>query len=475
MVLRVASVASVLTLILVAGAAVAQGQTAEQRRATALQERDAARASLEAVRARREQDALAAAGAAARAATTDDAAAVAELTARTSAVTDCGRPGSDENWISRRWEIFGDGGSNSSDCARELLEEAVTADQLRLAAEARGYFYGARARRQQTISDYGAGAVVLGGIGYGASGRVGSSTQSFWGYATLLTVLSSEWNALEPTRVLYDAAYAGMNLLSARYERLIVLQERLEDALALTAPVNCTDGSFWTPDLSRWGQGLSGNALTAATGDRVAYLAEMRRLQAICFELAAAQSDVSATSILGVDEGRWVDAYRRDLLALDAVITNRDNQLRFSPAEIFNVLPTVASRTIDAVLTGGEANRAVVTVQTQETLRGLMAPVSALDSPITAAAPAQAIAPAPALLTSASGSTLLQQQTPNLMQRAAEMEQWRRRLVEARAISEEIRALSAARRLAFTWNIEANAPEVRLEVIAPPPAPTPPA
>ena len=61
------------------------------------------------------------------------------------------------------------------------------------------------------------------------------------------------------------------------------------------------------------------------------------------------------------------------------------------------------------------------------------------------------------------------------MQRAAEMEQWRRRLVEARAISEEIRALSAARRLAFTWNIEANAPEVRLEVIAPPPAPTPPA
>lgn len=149
----------------------------------------------------------------------------------------------------RRGQMFVRGDIGERQCAITYLSSYTAPGPLRLPSDADreadvnaaleklghvdrgvGYlrdYYALRARRQQMMMDVQASIVFVAALGAAAASGTPASSQRVWAFTAFAPVLTSQVNANEPTRNLFHGGGLALDLLSARYAKLIELRRAL--------------------------------------------------------------------------------------------------------------------------------------------------------------------------------------------------------------------------------------------------------
>ena len=259
--------------------------------------------------------------------------------------------------------------------------------QLSQIDEGVGYlrdYYALRARRQQMMVDVQAGIVFVAALGAAAASGTPASSQRVWAYTAFAPVLTSQVNANEPTRNLFHGGGLALDLLSARYAKLIELRRALGP---VGARPDCS-GSDETglgaarADVRSWSTASDETDVTR--DDRTALLADADRLAASCRDLVE-RHDSSEAFIAAFDAALITMplAYGGAALSLDQSLLARDRQLRYSPAEMVSAVIASPLRTLDSLLTGQSAETAINTLKTQVAFAGLSQELAPIRLPPT--------------------------------------------------------------------------------------------
>ena len=263
-------------------------------------------------------------------------------------------------------------------------------------------YYALRARRQQMMMDAQAGIVFVAALGAAAAAGTPASSQRVWAYTAFAPVLTSQVNANEPIRNLFQGGGLALDLLRTRYSKLVELRR----AVSVGGTSTCLDGTavVATPGLTSTRNTIRAWSTSAttppATGtgnqrnrpntppleisevirdDRTALLADADRLAASCGALLERQA--AGRAFIAAFDAAMVtmpQAYGEAALSLDQSLLARDRQLRYSPAEMVSAVIASPLRTLDSLLTGQSAETAINTLKTQAAFSGLsqeLAPV----------------------------------------------------------------------------------------------------
>jgi hypothetical protein len=268
------------------------------------------------------------------------------------------------------WDRFNSGGTESRRCVVERLISAryqpdePTFQGVRRDVGLLADFYASRSDRQQAFIDTGAFFTGTGVLGFGASDGAGVTTQSYWGYGALLPIILVQFNANEPTRDLFFAGKIGVDLINERY---LLLGRRL----ALIEGLKARDQSYRTScdgveaklvEVERW----------AANDDKAAILPAVAAVARRCRDLAAGRAGIeNLTTIAAVWKSQWARDLAADVVRLDDRLVERDNRLRTSPAEALTMLVSTSLRTLDALVSGENAQAAIDSIKVQAALEGL--------------------------------------------------------------------------------------------------------
>lgn len=343
----------------------------------------------------------------------------------------------------RRGQMFVRGDIGERQCAITYLSSYTAPGPLRLPSDADreadvnaaleklghvdrgvGYlrdYYALRARRQQMMMDVQASIVFVAALGAAAASGTPASSQRVWAYTAFAPVLTSQVNANEPTRNLFHGGGLALDLLSARYAKLIELRRALggvgavptcfgssETGLAAsrrsirawntsdTAPPSTARPSSQRPAAPSAPQPTDAEK-EVIRDDRTALLADADRLSASCGALIE-QHNAQAAFIAAFDAAlvAMPQTYGEAVLSLDQSLLERDRQLRYSPAEMVSAVIASPLRTLDSLLTGQSAETAINTLKTQAAFAGLSQELAPIRLPPT---------PAPLAAMSLSGVT----------------------------------------------------------------------
>jgi hypothetical protein len=265
---------------------------------------------------------------------------------------------------------FNSGGAESRRCAVERLIHAryqssePIFDGVRRDVGLLADFYASRSDRQQAFIDTGAFFTGTGVLGYGVSAGAGVTTQSYWGYGALLPIVLVQFNANEPTRDLFFAGKIGADLINERY---LLLNRRLE----LIEALNARNDSYRTAchgvedkllEVERW----------AASDDKTAILPAVTAVARRCRDLTEGRASMeNLTTLAGVWKNQWARDLATDVVRLDDRLLERDSRLRTSPAEALTMLVSTSLRTLDALVSGENAQAAIDSIKVQAALDGL--------------------------------------------------------------------------------------------------------
>ena len=252
--------------------------------------------------------------------------------------------------------------------------------------------YHSRSGRQQWWMDTASKGVALGAAGYLLSGGAGATTQAYWGYGALAFVLVAQFNAYEPTRDLFFGGSLGVYEISGRYK---VVRDRRNQLKAIVSPPEgsaraialkaakdaCLALRSEMPTMESW---------TANRGDKVAILPEARRVLTACRDL---ESNLSAFRILveapSIQDANLSALYATDILAIDANVVLRDQDLRYTPFETLTGLAAAPFDAASTLLTGENGKKAIEGLKTQAAFANLdldLSPISIPDAPRATAA-----------------------------------------------------------------------------------------
>lgn len=266
---------------------------------------------------------------------------------------------------------------------RSLAGDSGSHADLRCPVAELRALYGARAGRQQTLTDIASGASGVGGFGSvtSAAAEAGRVTQTYWGYLALMPVLLTQFNAFEPTRDLYHGAGLGLDLISARYNELnrsIALLERQYPGQAANAPragvIGLSECSAVSAEFETIG--------TMSVADRALISADLRAVEAACSEIDTAQRELNAFLTAAHS---WRDLapayYAEDVLELDELIRARDYGLRYTPLQTLQGLVASPFQAVSDLISGQEGKTAVNALKAEAAFTGLRVILRPLELP----------------------------------------------------------------------------------------------
>jgi len=278
--------------------------------------------------------------------------------------------------------------------------EAVAYWEVNRRAAEIARLYHSRSGRQQWWMDTASKGVALGAAGYLLSGGAGATTQAYWGYGALAFVLVAQFNAYEPTRDLFFGGSLGVYEIAGRYK---VIRDNRNNLAAIVKPpagsarddalkaakATCIDLRREIPAMESW---------TPNRGDKVAILPEARRVLAACRDF---ESNFSALKILveapSIQDAALSAKYATDILALDANVVLRDQDLRYTPFETLTGLAAAPFDAASTLLTGDNGKKAIDGLKTQAAFANLDLDLSPISIPGVPKATAAYIALAPAV------------------------------------------------------------------------------
>lgn len=262
------------------------------------------------------------------------------------------------------WQGWTKGGeyrrAKALDAVRQLRRGA-NVGQVEAASDCLRRYYGLRASRQQTALDAEAGMVVIGALGSLASTNVGATTQTYWNYAAIVPVVVAQFNANEPTRDLYAGGRVGLDVIAARYRRLEVLTQILDDSMRVSgdwkpAPYKAPCTTLEAGRIESWTSGE----------DKAAMLPDYRKLRQACADAKFMELDLqSLYSAADTWKKSYGSAYARDLLRLDEEILNKDRDLRYSPIETLSAMAAAPFTAAATLLSGENGGKALDRLKTQ--------------------------------------------------------------------------------------------------------------
>lgn len=231
--------------------------------------------------------------------------------------------------------------------------------EVRPVARELAEFYAARSERNQSIVDGSAGTTGIGALGYALSGPAGAVTQSYWGYAALAPILLVQFNANEPTKDLFFAAYIAASLITDRYNRL---ENRLDQLSEVDASIDCAHMDALHREVVNWPAGDNKTAtLPVAT-------AMARRCRDIRY------GNLLIDEVLDNAELRrdfWPRSYAKDMIGLEIMVRERDAALRTTPSQALTMLVSTPLRALDTLVSGQNAQAAIDTIRVQNALSNL--------------------------------------------------------------------------------------------------------
>lgn len=378
----------------------------------------------------------------------------------------CRPPAQPAQGFDRRRQRLDDGDLQARECALEILAQARDDATFSEGVRRLSWHYARRAERQQTILDVGATGVGVGALGYGTSGRVGASTQSFWGYGMLLSALLTEWNANEPTRDLFHAGEAGIAAIAVRRDRMNEAQQRLRRYLRHSS-VDCSSLHASVRAIIQWNQSPQRtNAQVAA--DRSALLPEAERLANACHSLSLAHQSLEFLALETDGSGTdWSRRAAHDVLRLDRAVLASDRELRNTPSELFRTIVSLPLKAIEALISGNERESAVKERALRAALEGLnmtlwSIPLPEVPSPQEPVQPLSAAALARTEGAGLGSRQEYQLQVQTLQLGVASLRAAQARHAQMQGAAEELRLAAAATELTFQYVSTGNTVRVEL-------------
>lgn len=340
--------------------------------------------------------------------------------------------------------------------------------------------YSRRAGRQQTILATESWITGVSGVVAVFSEGAGQTTQQYWGAASLIPVLISRFNANEPIRDLYHGATQGTDWLASRYIGLNADTEQLfrlvswdssaaggggafESGSALAAsgtslrtscqalgtlmapPIAPAAGAPAAPTQSPFSAGAEGDAQRVAA----------RTLVQRCAEATVAQGQLE-TFMRSADY--WNDHHHRlmahDVLTFDAMLTQREHDVTYSPFETFATLAAAPFEAAASLVSGQDGREALDRLRVQSAFSGLNMVLQPIDYPATPRDLSAAEMPVGG--------------PPQVLEAWAAYETFRLRYAAAQTLIQRLQTRARADRLGFSYDANANVVTVSLSPPTPP-------
>lgn len=227
--------------------------------------------------------------------------------------------------------------------------------------------YTRRAERQQAFLDFGSAATFVGAAG-AFEGGLSSSTRTAWAIAAFTPSVVTQFNAYEPTRELFHGGGLALQLITARYDRVVGAA-----SLANLEPPDI--------DCSRLAD-IPAEIRDKAWDSDQSILAEADRLHWACQSLKGRQSDLADAARYAEALRPWIAAhYADDVLRLDNALVGQDRQLRYTPSETLTALVASPLRAADMLLTGTNTKQAIDSIATLNAFSGLNQSLGSVSFP----------------------------------------------------------------------------------------------
>lgn len=357
----------------------------------------------------------------------------------------------------------GDGILENMNCQVLAIQQGVSARtlndiQLNLRLSELRRMYNERALRQQRWMDTASLGVFTGVLGFQTSVHAGTTTQTAWGYATLLPVVVAQFNANEPTRDLFHGAGIGLDIISARYALFRSSARSLHDFVSDTETHADLEAARTQCDAFDQTVGAV-NAWDVESAERSLIAGEVGRIAAICSQLRATYSGLRAVeSAYRPWEEQLPYLLANDVLALHSTAVQRDYDLRYTPVETLAGIASLPLQAASTLLTGQNARTAIDGLRTQATFASLDMRLSDLVIPTfdTPAIDYVTIAPSVLARRGRPGAEPSRSQVDgaiaNLAETAADLNRARERLAYAATLYQTMRRVAEANSLTFSYD-----------------------